>query len=277
MIAHRFLAVPLLLAGLLSPVYAEPSRVESLVAKLDQTPPPDPVSIREDFRKLIAEDPAVLASVAEQIPVAKKYSSLAVLADMVAEAGYRPAVPALIQAMKRHAAVLWSIQTRDYDAEASILSALRSLAGPETVPVLAEALLDGNARPKARRQFLELLADLDTPEAFAAIQAFHQSAEDKEGPAPKVEIDSSIRPEEREIIRAVERDLKIFKLSHSGKAPVYRLHRSQVDSNGAEKKMSLKPGEHRFTLFVPYAAYRLILRPYRGTWIVTERSLAWMA
>jgi hypothetical protein len=169
------------------------------------------------------------------------------------------------------------MQTQGYDAEASTLSALRSLAGPETVPTLAEALLDENARPKARRQFLELLADLDTPEAFAAIRSFHKSAEIKGSPTPKIELDSSIRPEEQEIIRAVERDLKIFKLSDSGKAPVYRLHRSQVDSSGAEKKMSLKPGEHRFTLFVPYAAYRLILRPYRGTWIVTERSLAWMA
>lgn len=278
---HRFLAVLLLLTGLLSPVYAEPSsaaRIESLLNQLEQAPIPDPVSIRADFRRLIAEDPAALPALTERIPIAKRFTSMAVLADMVAEAGYRPAAPALIQAMKRYSAPLWSLKTQGYDAEASTFAALRALSGPETVPALREALLDEKARPEARRRFLGLLADLDTQEAFAAIQDFQKSAEDMDSTKLKVEPDSSGGPEEQEIIRAVERDLKIFELSDSGKAPVYRLHRSLEDQSGVERNAPpSKPGEHRYTLFVPYAAYRLTLRSYRGTWIVTERSLAWIA
>lgn len=282
MVSYRFLAVLVLLTGLVSPVHAEaPSsaRVEDLLAKSEQAPIPDPVSIREEFRKLIAENPAALSILTEQIPVAKRFTSMAVLADMVAEAGYRPAAPALIQALRRYSAPLWALRTEGYDAEASTFAALRTLSGPETVPALREALLDGKARPEARRRFLELLADLDTPEAFAAVQDFQKSAENTESTKLKVELDSSGRPGEQDIVRAVERDLKIFKLSDSGeKAPVYRLHKSWEDSSGVEKNAPpLKSGEHRYTLFVPYAAYRLTLRPYRGTWIVTERSLAWIA
>ena len=280
MASHRFLAVLLLLTGWVSPVSAEsPSsaRVKDLLAKSEQAPLPDPVSIREEFRKLIAENPTVLSTLTEQIPVAKRFTSMAVLADMVAEAGYRPAVPALIQALKRYSAPLWAIQTQGYDAEASTFAALRTLAGPETVPALREALLDGKARPEARRRFLELLADLDTPEAFAAVQDFQKSAEGLESPKLKIELDSSpLEPEEQEIVRAVERDLKIFRLTAEERAPVYRLYRGWTGPDGVERQPS-KPGEPRYTLSVPYHGYRLTLRPYRGMWIVTERSLAWIA
>jgi hypothetical protein len=282
MVSHRSLAVLLLLAGLPPPVYAEPpslTRVENLVAKLDQTPAPDPVSIREDFRKLVAEDPSVLPVLTERIPAAKRFTSMAVLADTVAAAGYRPAAPALVQAMKRYAAPLWALRTQGYDAEASTLAALRSLAGPETVPVLREALFDEHARPEARRRFLEVLMNLDTPEALATIQGFRRSTEDGDGPNPKVELDfASSTPEEEEIAHAVERDLKIFKLTDGEKAPVYRLRRNWVGPDGVEKNAQLMTlGELRYTLFVPYHGYRLTLRPYRGAWIVTERSLAWIA
>jgi hypothetical protein len=243
------------------------ARLESLLTKLEGAAVPDlpsPNSARDDFRSLIQEDPAVLAVLADKIPLCVKPWTAAVLADIVAEADYRPAVPSLLQRLKRFPNVFYNLRITGYDPRIAVPAAIRALAGSAEVPLLAAALHDKNVA--LRRDLLVLLADIDTPEAYEAIRDF--LATGKQAPRNvTIVMDPPVDPEEQEIAAAVALDLQAF-----GDLPNER----SVGLIRAEDEPPAR-NERRYSLTAAGRGYEVVVRRYRGMWIVTKRDAAWIA
>jgi hypothetical protein len=255
-----------------SPKPASVARLESLVTKLEGTemrdlPPSGPV--HNDFRSLVQEDPAVLAVLADKIPLCEKPWTTAVLADIVSEADYRQAVPALLRRLRKISGRYRISLKEGYDGLEAVYGALRSLAGPTDVLAIAAALHDEHV-PK-RRRLMVLLADLDTSEAIAEIQKFLPASGGPEVRYAK-DFDSSSE-EERAILQAVRRDLSVFNIGYS--APYYLTPGWGYAQRGETSPAD--PNERHFSLGAAYTGFAVTLRRIHGMWIVTDLEGTWIS
>ncbi len=250
-----------------SPKPASVARLESLLTKLDGTAIgdlPSPDAIHGDFRSLIQEDPAVLAVLAEKIPLCEKPWTAAVLADIVAEADYRPAVLPLLQRLRRFSNLFYNLRITGYDPSIAVPAAIRALAGPAEVPLLAAALHDKNVA--LRRDLLVLLADIDTPEAYEAIRDF--LATGKQVPQKvRIVMDPPTSPREQEIAVAVALDLQAFSDLPNEKS---------FGLSPAEDESPVR-NERRYSLTAADKGYEVVVRRYRGMWLVTKLDFAWIS
>jgi hypothetical protein len=251
---------------------ASVARLESLVAKLDGTaignlPASD--AVLGDFRSLIQEDPAVLAVLADKIPQCEQPWTTAVLAGIVSEAGYRRAIPALLQRLRKMSRRFEIYRKEGYDAIEAVYGALRSLAGPADVPAIAATLHDEHV-PK-RRRLMVLLADLDTADSVAEIQKFLPSSG---GPDVRFGKDfGSPNEEERAILQAVRRDLSVFNIGYS--APYYLT--PGWGYAHLDETSSADPNERHFSLGASYTGFAITLRRVHGMWIVTDLEGTWIS
>ena len=125
----------------------------------------------QEIEKLRAEGPEVLPVLTMKLPELKGIGT-SVAADLLSEACYEPAVPALLSALESDAFPGIRAKILGVDPKKHLQQALFNVARGIAVPGIVERLFDSQSNI-SQGFLIGLLARIDTPEASAAIRRFY--------------------------------------------------------------------------------------------------------